>query len=51
MKNVKILNEEVPLHYEINCEYGDAGNSLRYIIKEHILLYIKEIKNNLNKRL
>lgn len=43
---MEINNEKVLLHYNINLNYDKNGCDLYQIIKDHFLLYIKQLKKN-----
>lgn len=45
---MEINNEKVLLHYNINLNYDKNGRDLYQIIKDHFLLYIKQLKKNEN---
>ena len=45
---MEINNEKVLLHYNINLNYDKNGCDLYQIIKDHFLLYIKQLKKTEN---
>lgn len=49
---MEINNEKISLHYNINLNYDKNGYDLYQIIKDHFLLYIKQLKKyeNLNQK-
>ena len=38
--------ENLSLHYNIKLNYSDNGKELYQIIKEHFLIYIKQLKKD-----
>ena len=38
--------ENLSLHYNIKLKYSDNGKELYQIIKEHFLIYIKQLKKD-----
>ncbi len=40
--------ENNKLHFNIVCSFLEDGKELKEIIKEHFLIYIKDLKNSKN---
>lgn len=49
MHNTTIIIPKDNLHFDITIEFNNNGRTFNQIIKEHFLLYIKEIKKNEQK--